>query len=288
MNKEGKSDIFELNGLINRGYTSVIANAGKVIAVITLLVAALVTFADMAFQGFGSESFTSTLAVMLTASYLMYFSLEDSGEKEGEASEEFCKASDNFLKFRSKVTPDLIDSLREFCLDYSRRELEYRRLSYLGENGLSRRDFEEYKSGKKFPLRSMRAFHRAEKMKAVKLSPALLMSRSHLGGQGEIVDPTKRKIIGAIKSLLPATVCMVFTVSVILTVKENMSISAVIDGIVKLCALPVVGLRGMLDGFRFAKEDKSAWLETKARLLEAFLSDIQADAPSSAALGDGL
>ena len=79
--------------------------------------------------------------------------------------------------------------------------------------------------------------------------------------------------LGALNSLIPSTICMVFTVSVILTVKENMSVESVIEGLLKLCALPIVGLRGMLDGYRFAREDKSAWLETKARLLESFIGE---------------
>ncbi len=271
MSKDTKSDLLELGGMMSRGYSSVIANAGKVIATITLTVAVLVTFTDMAFSNLTSESFTTTLTVMLLAAYMMYFSLEDSGEKEGEGCEEFRLASEKYLAVRSKITPDSIDSLRDFCLDYSRRELEYRKLSYLGEMGYSKNDLAAYKSGKKFPPRAVRAFRKAEKMKAVKLSPAVLMSRSHCGSGSEIVNPIRKKIIGALRSLIPSTICMIFTVSVILTTKENMSISAVIDGIVKLCALPIIGLRGMLDGFRFAKEDKSAWLETKARLLESFL-----------------
>ena len=64
---------------------------------------------------------------------------------------------------------------------------------------------------------------------------------------------------------------MVFTVSVMLTTKDGMTVSSVIEGLLKLSALPIIGFRGMLDGYKFAKEEKSAWLETKARLLESFL-----------------
>jgi hypothetical protein len=31
------------------------------------------------------------------------------------------------------------------------------------------------------------------------------------------------------------------------------------------------GFKGFLDGYRYAKETKSAWFETKRRVLEAFL-----------------
>lgn len=270
MEKDSASDLLRLGGMMQRGYAAVIANAGKVIAFITLTVAVLVSFTDMAFSDLTSESFTTTLMVMLISSYLMYFSLEDTGEREGEETEEFKAAREKYLIARAKITPEDIDSLRDFCLDYSMQELKYRRLYYLGEMGYSESDYTAYKSGKKYPRRGVRVFRRAEKMKAVKLSPAVLMSGSHNSLCGELTDPKRRKLMDALVSLIPSTLCTVFTVSVILTAKDDMSLYGVINSLVKLSALPIVGFKGMMDGFRFAREDKSAWLETKARLLSSF------------------
>ena len=270
MKKDETNELLELGGAIKRGYSSVIANAGKVIAAITLVIAILVTFTDVAFSGL-SRNFTTTLAIMLGSSYLMYFSLEDSGEKEGEESEEYLSAKARYLLARKQITPGDIDTLRDFCLDYSRRELEYRRLSYLSGLGYSASDLEAFKSGKRFSSKARRAFRRAENMQAVKLSPAMLLSHSHSGTKSELCDPGYKKILASLTSLIPSTVCMVFTVSIILTAKDGLSPSSVIDGIVKLSALPIIGFKGTLDGYRFAREDKSAWLETKARLLESYL-----------------
>lgn len=275
MKKDGIGDLYELSGLMSRGYSSVIANAGKVVAVITLVIAVLVTFTNVAFSNLSSESFTTTLAVMLASSYLMYFSLEDAGEREGEDSEEFRLSNERYTAIKGRITPDAIDSLRHFCLEYSRRELEYRRLSYLGEMGYSKGDLAAYRSGVKFPIRARRAFIKAERMRAVKLTPTTLMSGARIGESGELVNPKRRKLFDALTSLIPSTVCMIFTISVILTAKENMTVSTVIDGLVKLSALPIVGFKGLLDGYRFAREDKSAWLDTKSRLLESFLEDGQ-------------
>lgn len=265
------SDLLELGGMIRGGYSSIIANAGKIVAVITLVIAVLVTFTNMTFSDLTSESFTTTLAVMLISSYLMYFSLEDAGEKEGEESEEFRLAAERYNGVREKITPDAIDSLIEFCLDYSRRELEYRRLAYLGELGYSASDLDAYRSGKKYTHKAVRAFRKAERMKAMKLTPAVLMSGSRVTDHTELLSPVKRKIFDAMVSLIPSTVCMIFTVSIILTAKEDMTVSTVIDGLVKLSALPIVGFKGMLDGYSFAKDDRSAQLEAKARILAIFL-----------------
>lgn len=273
MKKDGTSDLLDLSGMMSRGYSSIIANSGKVIAVITLAIAIIVTFTDVAFSDLTSERFTTTLTVMLISSYLMYFSLLDAGEREGEESEQFRHAAERYSSIRNKITPESIDSLRSFCLDYSMRELEYRRLAYLGERGYSRGDLEAYKSGKKYPLPARRVFQRANRMKAAKLTPAVLLSHNHGLHSGELTNPGRKKLFGAITSLVPSTVCMVFTVSVMLTAKDDLSVSTVIDGIVKLSALPIVGFKGMLDGFSFARDDKADWLETKARLLETFLNE---------------
>ena len=140
------------------------------------------------------------------------------------------------------------------------------------EMGYSETDLSAYKSGKKYPLRARLAFRRAERMRAVKLTPTILLSRSHSASKSELCDPGYKKILASLTSLIPSTVCMIFTVSVILTAKDGLTPTAIIEGIVKLSALPIVGFKGMLDGYKFAKEDKSAWLETKSRLLQSYLS----------------
>ena len=41
MKKENMSDLLELGGMVKGGYSTLIANAGKIIAVITLIIAVL-------------------------------------------------------------------------------------------------------------------------------------------------------------------------------------------------------------------------------------------------------
>ena len=272
MKKDETNELLELGSAIKRGYSSIIQSSGKIIAIITLIVAVIVTFTDVALSSLGGEGFTTTLVIMLASSYLMYFSLEDAGEKEGENSEEYLSAKERYLLARGQITHKDIDPLRQFCLDYARRELEYRRLSYLGEMGYSENDLKKYKSGETFPQKARAAFRRAEKMRAVKLSPTVLLSRNHPSGKSELCDPAYKKLLASLFSLIPSTLCMIFTVSVMLTMKDGLTASAVVEGIVKLCTLPIIGFKGTLDGYRVAREDRSAWLETKSRLLETYLA----------------
>ena len=73
MKRDEPNDLLALGGMMRGGYSSLITNAGKVVAVITMFVAVIVTFTNVAFYDIRSESFTTTLIVMLMSAYLMYF-----------------------------------------------------------------------------------------------------------------------------------------------------------------------------------------------------------------------
>ena len=117
--------------LVKKGYSFLIANVGKTVAIITLAVAALVSFTEISFSELSSESFTSTLVMMLISSYVMYFSLEDAGEKLGRESEAYKRANDKLTELKNQIKGTDVSRLREFCLDYRNAELEYRRSNLL-------------------------------------------------------------------------------------------------------------------------------------------------------------
>jgi hypothetical protein len=273
MKNSAENDLLALGGLMRQGQSYLINNVGRIIAVITMLVATLVTFTNVAFADVTGESFTVTLTVMLLSSYLMYFSLEDAGEREGEKSEEYKNAYLGFLEVRRRISPDSIDALRAFCLDYTEKELTYRRLNYLCEHGLSKRDLDDYRLGKPYPGRMRRHLITADKMRAVILTPAMLLSRAHGADGAELVPPERKKLLASLVTLIPSTLCTVLTVTVILSTKNGLTPSGVLDGIMKLSALPVIGCKGFIDGHRYATEAKVTWFETKTRLLEAFLAN---------------
>jgi hypothetical protein len=110
-------------------------------------------------------------------------------------------------------------------------------------------------------------------MRAVKLTPALLLSGAGNSISSELENPERKKLLYSFINLLPSTLCMIMTVSVILTVRGDLTLSVILDGMIKLSALPIIGFRGYCAGYSFVKEKKSVWLETKARLLESFVRE---------------
>ena len=265
--------LLESGELLKRGAASLLNNIGRTVAVITLIVTSLVLFTDISFANFNTESFTSTMAVMLMASYLMYFSLEDSGEKLGEESEEYKKSKSNCDALVSSITGDKIYALRDFCKRYSEEEAEYRRTNLLLARGYSIEEYQRYKDGAISNKKSLRTFKRVDRLKAKSLAPKDLLTSERTGTKSELYNPEASKLLRMILKLLPTTVCMIITVSVMLTTKENLSVATVIDGLFKLSTLLIIGFKGYASGYNYSKHTLPMWIDTKSRLLDAFLKN---------------
>ena len=73
-------------------------------------------------------------------------------------------------------------------------------------------------------------------------------------------------------ALLPTTVCMGITVSVILTMKDGVSAAAVIESILKLGTLPIVAFKGYTAGYAHVQETVIPWLRAKTKLIDSVLA----------------
>lgn len=268
-----KNNDYTLESTVRSGYAYVIANASKLIALLALVVAALVSFTDVGFGGFGSAELTTTLAVMLIASYVIYFSLEDSGERLGEESEEYSGALASYKKALANIHPSSVGALREYCKRYASSELKYRREGYLAENGITPEEYEKRRENSPRERRVRRVMRRAEAMKPMHLCPSVLLSGERVRKKGELESPKRERRIATLCRLLPSTLSTLFTVSVILTAKDGLTASAVIESVLKLSALPIIGYKGYRAGYEHARYARSGFLEAKTRILEGFLSE---------------
>ncbi len=268
---------------MRRAGLAILNNAGRAIALITLFVASLVTFTDLSFQGFATKSFTATVMIMLIASYLIYFSMEDTGEKAAEGSADYRSAMERYSLLRDAVRGDELPALRKFCSEYSQEELRYRRESLLISHGESLDSFAEYLGdGKNITRKRKRIFAKARRLRSVELSPKILLSREHTRTKSELTSPDTYKLLHLLVKLIPTTLCMILTVSIIPSVKENLTASLVIEGILKLSSLPIIAFRGYSTGFFHIRRRMIPWIETKARLLSAFKEENKKEKPASA------
>ena len=266
-----ESTILESGDIITRGLSSVLNNMGKAVAIITAAITCLVTFTDVSFVTLARESFLPSLLLLLTSAYIIYFSLEDAGEKLGERTEEYDRALKRYRAAADKIRGGDVEPLRLFCEKYAMEELLFRKRAALLSYGLSEKDLEEYLAGKDLGRREKRALAKISAMKPARISPRLLLCSEGRILKGELESPEKRKLPSLLLKLIPSTVCMCVTVSVILSTKSGLTAPDVINALLKLSSLPLVGFRGYSAGYLYAKRELSAWLATKAGILECFL-----------------
>ena len=269
--KEFDRSLLESGELLVKSGSGIIANLSKIIALITAILAVLVTFTDITFASLAAEEVTSVLLLLLIAAYVIYFSLEDSGERRGEESEEYRAAYERHSALRNRITPDMIPALREFLKEYSKAEAMHRQSCELLRLGYTEEEYAAYLCGENKDKTAVKALSRVAKIRPTPLSTPDLLSKERLRNKSELCNPERGKHLRLGIRLIPTALCMVVTVSVVLSAKSNLGAEEICEGLMKLSTLPIVGIRGYLAGLTYAKETRAGWLETKSRLLDCFL-----------------
>ena len=251
-----------------------LSGLGKLVAGICAAIATLVTFTDITFSGLSARDMTTVLAVLLGSAYAIYFSLEESGERRGEETEEFRTAFSQHRKLCFTLTPEMIPKLRDFLAEYTINEAISRRRTLLLRSGYTEDDYNAYRAGNDLGKTARRVMRRAARIKAAQISIGdILSSYGKPKNRGELYNPEIRARLKMLLNLIPTTLCMVVTVSVMMNFKESLGPAEIFEGLMKLSALPIIGARGYIGGYLYAKDVRVRWLETKSRLLEAFLTD---------------
>lgn len=264
--------ILDSGELIKRAARGAIYNMGRIIAVFTLLITVAVTFTNITLSYELTEELISSVLLLLTSSYIIYFSLVDAGEKYGMESEEYCGAAKAYCTARSKIRGDMIEDLRAFCTEYAEREMNFRKKAALLSAALSEEELLRYNSGERFSGRIRHTLAKISGIKPMILTPTLLLGSERSSTRSELESPEKRKFPMLVLKLIPSTLCMLVTLSVILTAKEEMTSADILNGILKLSALPLVGFRGYASGYSYAKHSLADWLKTKTDILESFIN----------------
>lgn len=271
MKQDFERSLLESGQWLKRGAASLLNNVGKTVAIITALIACLVTFTDVTFSRLDLEHISATLLLLLFASYVIFFSLEDAGERLGEESEEYRHATAALQAAQQRVTGEQLVALRDFLSQYTESELTHRRRALLLSYGITEEEYAAYCRGVRMPRRLRHRLRRVRRLSPIVLTPRTLLSRERQHGGSELCDPERGKYPRLLLRLIPSTLSVLLTVSVMLSGKEGMGVADVIDGILKLSTLPMIGLKGYVAGYTYSRHTLPVWTETKTRLLTAFL-----------------
>ena len=257
--------------VMRTGYSALVKNCGKIIAALTALIVLLVTFTEVGFYEIGAKELTANVVLVLVASYIIYFSLEDAGEALGRESEEYQSTLAKLTSLIDRIDVTSLGALRQYLADYTAAELAHRRESLLAAEGIPP---EELKRDDLSCLdrRTRGVIKGAKKLRPIRLGVGSLISvRGRAQAPEEIKSPEGKRLITLILRLIPTTVCTLFTASVMLGIKDGLGAAEIIESLVRLCPLPIVALRGYSAGYTYAAEAECEWMRVRCRIIEAFL-----------------
>ena len=260
---------------LKHGKKHLIAHVGRVIAVLTVILAVILTFAEVTIISDFTRRLTSEIIVLTVAAVLMYFAMQTEGELAGQQNEEYQKQKSAARTAAEGIRADRIDGLSEYVERYVRSELEARRRNLLYAYGYSEVQYTAYlTSHEGVARRARRIFRRVERMRPIRLSVNMLLGDTQRHEPTFTLPTTRRRLL-TLGRLLPSLLGMLVTVSVIIEWHEPFTLSVLMEGAVKLCALLSVGLKGYLDGHEYVVGPLCSHLAQKSRLLNAFLLENQ-------------
>lgn len=262
--------LLDTSELKRHGSEAFIANAGKIIAVLAALISIAATFTDISFAPILTVNFASSLLLILSMGYIIYFSLEDTGEAKGKQTEEYKRALSHYADAREKIRGEDIEPLRAYCLRYSECERIARQDAQLLSLGLSRDDLYNYLNGKVTSRKQKWQLKKIAEIRPSALTPKILLATDRPDSHSELEDPERKKLSHLSLKLIPTTVSAFVTVSVVLTAKVGMGSADILSAIIRLSTLPTLAFRGFSEGYTYAKHSLALWLETKASILEGY------------------
>ncbi len=263
--------LLDTGAVLDKSKKHLILHVGRVIAMLTVILAMILTFADVTLVSDFTRRLTSEIAVLTVAAILMYFAMQTEGELSGRQSEEYVKYKGAARTAAEAIRADRMEGLSEYLERHIRTELQARRRSLLYTYGYTEEQYTLYLRAKQCPnVRARRVFRRAERMRPIRLSVASLLSDGE-DHESTLTSPHARRGLMTLCRLIPSLFGMLVTVSVIIEWHDPLSASVLMEGAVKLCALLSVGLKGYLDGHKYVIGPLASHLAYKSRLLNAFL-----------------
>lgn len=257
-----------------RACRNVTATLGIGGAVFTVLVFSILFFTDVRFTATGILSLSLHFSLLFFSSYVMYFSLFETGRDKGEAQEDTraIRAKRNALFARYEKEGDTA-SLRLFCEGVTQKEQKEARAAVLsrfflteeeGDALLARRDSLSFKD--------KRRRYALKAVCGIRITPSMLLSHRKAEGYHPSLSrsPERMRRHRSLSFLLFAAVTAIFSVSLVFDVLLSPTAGTIAAYLLKLFTLFGSGLRGYKAGYFHATIDVAEYEREQAALLEEY------------------
>ena len=264
MEHEAESLLSASLASLSKGRQKIFTHIGLWVSFLALLIATLATFTNISILSLSAETLTLTVAIYAAVTVVIFFSLAEEGEHMGRSEPAYREAEKSLDAVASRVTPAQYASLESFCRRYAKEEFGERRARLLLAHGIAHEEDTPPKS----------AVRRLKRLRPLQLNAFMLLGKA-ADADSPLRNPERKRKNGLFLRLTPSLICTCFGIGIAIGVRDTLTLSAILEGIFKLSALLIVGLRGYVQGYLFIGESEIPFIRAKARLLERFLSETE-------------
>ena len=245
-------------------------------AVATLLVFSLLFFTNVRFTAEGALSLSLHFSLLFFSSYVMYFSLFETGRDKGETEEEsrLIREKRNALLARYEKEGDTA-SLRLFCHTVEEKERREAQSALLSRFFLTEEEATSLLSRPPRSFRERRCRRALRGAKSICLTPAMILSHHRAEGHRPplSLSPERLRWRRSLAFLLLAAVTAAFSVSLAFDVLLSPTTGTLAAYLLKLFALFSSGLRGYKAGYVHATQDVTEYEREQVALLEEYFKE---------------
>ena len=262
MEHEAESLLSASLASLSKGRQKLFTHIGLWVSLLALLIAALATFTNISILSLSAETLTITVAIYAAVTVVIFFSLAEEGERMGRSEAAYQEAEKDLNAAASRVTPAQYASLESFCRRYAESAFSERRARLLLAHGITRAEDAPPKA----------AVRQLKRLRPLQLNAFMLLGKS-ADADSPLRNPERRRKNRLFLRLTPSLICTCFGIGIAIGVRDTLTLSAILEGIFKLSARLIVGLRGYMQGYLFIGTSEIPFIRAKARLLERFLSE---------------
>lgn len=253
---------------------TITATLGIGAAACTVLVFSVLFFTDVRFTAEGMLSLSLHFALLFFSSYVMYFSLFETGKEKGETDEDAraVHTKRNALLSRYEKEGDTA-SLRLFCEEVTEKEQKEAKAALLSRLLLTEEEGDALLAREEALSFGERRRRRAlQSVRAIRLTPAMLLSHRKTEGYHAPLSrsPERMRRRRSLSFLLVTAVTAAFSVSLVFDVLLSPTAGTIAAYLLKLFTLFGSGLRGYKAGYFHATVDVADYEREQASLLEEY------------------
>jgi len=272
-----KNDLFLPSSERSTAAKSILSSLGIFCGAATVLVFSALFFADVSLSLSSALDLSVDFALLFFSSYIMYFSLFDTGAEKGKALPETVALKEKrerlFVRYRKDGSSE---SLSAFCAALSEEKTREQKELLLSRLCLTEREAEELTAKKKPTLKERCTLWKIKHAPFVRVTPKMLLSeRSAEASVPFSHSPEKMRRRRFFRFLLPTVLTALLSVSLAAEVILNPTANEVVSYLLKLFTLLFNGVKGFRSGYSYIASDKNAYMREQCFWLEEYFTALE-------------